>query len=158
LIAYYLNQDPIVAHQQCRRIKDRQTIAFGDFGQSVTFQIVDPKMCRCLVVILGKRPTRSIAPRFHAEKNHAPSVREKWSRLPGNLVRHFEVEVMKAGAVGIDQRGSALRGEKETGLALRSSSALLRASASRNTRQRRAGGTQGNEMATVQFCQHERFA
>src|SRR5438094_10197728 len=121
LIAHHLNQDPIVAHQQRRRIKDRQAIAPGDFGQSVTVEIVDPKMRRCLVVILGKWAARSIAPGFHAKKDHAPSVREKWSGLPGNLIRHFEVEVMEPRAVGIDQRGSALRREKETGLALRSS-------------------------------------
>src|SRR5438445_13677562 len=36
LIAHHLDQYPIVGHQQRRRIKDRQAIALGDFGQSVT--------------------------------------------------------------------------------------------------------------------------
>src|SRR6266853_2324203 len=157
LIAYHLNQYPIVGHQQSRRIKDRQAIALGDFSQSVALEIVDPKMRRCLVIILGERPARSIAPRFHAEKNHASSVREKWSGLPGNLIRHFEVEVMQAGAVGIDQGGFALRGEKERGLAIRNSSAFVRPSASRTTRHRGADGTQCNETTSGKFCWHDGF-
>src|SRR5882724_10355731 len=39
LIAHHLDQYPIVGHQQRRRIKDRQAIALGDFGQSVTLEI-----------------------------------------------------------------------------------------------------------------------
>jgi hypothetical protein len=76
-------------------------------------------MGRGLTIVLVEGRTRPIASRFHAEEDHAPSVREKRAGLPGHLVRDVEIEVAQAGAVGVDDRGAPLRREETPPAALR---------------------------------------
>src|SRR5207249_2427432 len=75
---------------------------------------VNPKMRGRLGIIFLERFARPIAPRLHAEKNHAPAIGEKLSGLPGGLVGNLEIEVTQAGTVPVHHCGLALRNEEKT--------------------------------------------
>src|SRR5262249_1038746 len=63
--------------------------------------------------VLLERTTGTVAPRFHAQKDHAPTVGEHRPWLPGCLAGLVELEVPKAAPVGVHKARLALRSEKE---------------------------------------------
>src|SRR6266567_4920434 len=128
----------------------------GDFAERVPIQIVNPEMCRCLGVVLLEGPSGTVAPRLHAEKNRALTIREKRPRLPGRLARYFEIQVTQPGAVRIHQGGLALRCEEEPGrsgcLAATWRIRMIRnLVTARHPRHRRTQRGESQELAAVQL-------
>src|SRR5207244_12256660 len=76
-------------------------------------QIVAPKVRRGLGIIPFEWPARTVASRLHAEEQHPVTIGEKVGGLPGGLIGNIKLAKAKACAVGVDQRGSTLRDEKE---------------------------------------------
>src|SRR6185503_19745727 len=99
LVPHHLHQDALIADEQRRCVEDSETFAGGDFGERILVEIVEPKMGWRLGVILFKGLARTIASRLHAEKNHAATIGKKWTRLPGPLVGHIELEVTQPCAI-----------------------------------------------------------
>lgn len=112
-ISHYLHENTIVAHEQGRGIENGKPLPIGDLSERLLIEVVDPEVRGSLRIVLLKRTSRTVTPLLHAQEDHAATIGEERTRLPGDLVGHFEIEGVKAGAVGIDDGGLACRGEEE---------------------------------------------
>ena len=92
LVLHDLHEKAVVADKQCRSFKGSDAVLGAEFFQRAADQIVDPDVRRCLSVVLVERPSRSVAARFHAQKDDAASVREQRTGLPGGLIGDVEVK------------------------------------------------------------------
>ena len=110
LVAHHLYQNAAVSEQQGRRHERSYAILGTDFFQRTALEVMNPYVRRSLGVVLLERPAGTVAPRLHAQKDHAPPVRESPPWLPARLTGFVEVKVFEAGSVG-DLRGLSCLGK-----------------------------------------------
>src|ERR1041384_7167406 len=108
LVAHYLHEHALVVEQEPGRVEYRHPLPRGDLLQGAGIKVVNPKVRRGLRVVLLERLAGTVPPRFHAQKQHSMSVREKRAGLPGDLISHIEFQIAEAAAVGVHQSGLAL--------------------------------------------------
>ncbi len=108
---------------------------------------------RGLGVVLLERPAGAVPLRFYAQEEHPAAIGKEAGWLPGGLVGHFEMEVAKPGAIGVQKRCATLRREEEPGEAWGRGGGVTKRSAA-DARGEGPTGQGGEEAATAEGSWH----
>src|SRR5439155_7139013 len=100
-VADDLHQHAVIVNQKLRRAKDRHPVPRGELFKCAGVYVVSPNVRLRLRVVFGERPTGSVSSLFHAQEQHAATVREKPCRLPRHLQWNIELEIAQPGAIRI---------------------------------------------------------
>ena len=104
VVAHHLNQEPVIADDQCRSDKNSQPILRADFLQIPSRQIVNPQMGWRFGVVFLERFASAVSPRFHAEEDQPLPTRKHGARLPRSLIGDGKIEILLPAPIDVDAR------------------------------------------------------